>query len=83
MSFFQILVCSIRGMFAGFVYGAVLPKTPFIIAEQLRLVLQQSCRAFCSVFTLGIVIDLRPTEAGKTALCSAMFLIGHGWIAFW
>jgi sterol desaturase/sphingolipid hydroxylase (fatty acid hydroxylase superfamily) len=34
MSFFQILVGSIRGMFPEFVYWAVLPMIPFSIAEQ-------------------------------------------------
>jgi sterol desaturase/sphingolipid hydroxylase (fatty acid hydroxylase superfamily) len=38
--------------------------------------LQESWRAFFSVFTLGIIIDLHPTEAGKTALYSTMFLVG-------
>jgi hypothetical protein len=36
MSFFEILVSSIKGMFPGFVYWAVLPLIPFIIAEQVR-----------------------------------------------
>jgi sterol desaturase/sphingolipid hydroxylase (fatty acid hydroxylase superfamily) len=38
--------------------------------------LQESWRAFFSVFTLGMIIDLHPTEAGKTALYSTMFLVG-------
>jgi sterol desaturase/sphingolipid hydroxylase (fatty acid hydroxylase superfamily) len=192
MSFWQILVSSIQGMFPGFVYWAVLPLIPFILAEQLRPVgkaprwrdysmnilislstaflslplgiaaglwssrlrqflpwkplsfsfhsigaipavgpgleilamilfplflhdcwfywahriehkvpilwefhkihhsdermntstwardhfLQESWRAFFSVFTLGMIVDLHPTEAGETALYSTMFLIG-------
>ena len=38
--------------------------------------LQESWRTFFSVFTLSIMIDLHPTEAGKSALYSTMFLIG-------
>jgi len=38
--------------------------------------LQNSWRAFFSVFTLGIFIDLNLTEAGKAALYSTMFLVG-------
>jgi sterol desaturase/sphingolipid hydroxylase (fatty acid hydroxylase superfamily) len=37
--------------------------------------LQESWRAFFSVFTLGLFIDLRLAEAGKAALYSTMFLI--------
>jgi sterol desaturase/sphingolipid hydroxylase (fatty acid hydroxylase superfamily) len=192
MSFFEILVSSIKGMFPGFVYWAVLPLIPFIIAEQLRPVaeaprwrdysmnilislstaflslplgiaaglwssrlrhflpwkplsftfhtigavpvaghgleilamiffplflhdcwfywshriehrvpilwefhkihhsdermntstwardhfLQESWRAFFSVLTLGMIIELHPTEAGKAAVYSTMFLVG-------
>jgi sterol desaturase/sphingolipid hydroxylase (fatty acid hydroxylase superfamily) len=192
MSFLQILTSSIKGMFPGFLYWAVLPLVPFIIAEQLRPVgeapqwrdyglnvlvslstaclslplgiaagiwssqlrhtlpwkpisfsfhtigalpivgpglevlalifcplflhdcwfywshriehkvpilwefhkihhsdekmnvstwardhfLQEGWRAFFSVFTLGMIIDLHPAEAGKAALYSTMFLIG-------
>jgi hypothetical protein len=36
MSLFEILVSAIKGMFPGFVYWAVLPSIPFIIAEPLR-----------------------------------------------
>ena len=38
--------------------------------------LQNSWRAFFSVFTLGIFIDLNLTEAGKAALYSTIFLVG-------
>jgi sterol desaturase/sphingolipid hydroxylase (fatty acid hydroxylase superfamily) len=38
--------------------------------------LQESWRAFFSVFTLGLIIDLQLAEAGKAALYSTMFLIG-------
>ena len=38
--------------------------------------LQESWRAFFSVFTLGLIIDLHLAEAGKAALYSTMFLIG-------
>jgi sterol desaturase/sphingolipid hydroxylase (fatty acid hydroxylase superfamily) len=38
--------------------------------------LQESWRAFFSVFTLGFIIDLQLAEAGKAALYSTMFLIG-------
>ena len=37
--------------------------------------LQEGWRAFFSVFTLGLVINLHPVEAGKTALYSTMFLV--------
>jgi sterol desaturase/sphingolipid hydroxylase (fatty acid hydroxylase superfamily) len=37
--------------------------------------LQESWRAFFSVFTLGMIIDLHPSEAGKAALYSTMFLV--------
>jgi hypothetical protein len=35
-----------------------------------------SWRAFFSVFTLGLIIDLHLAEAGKAALYSTTFLIG-------
>jgi sterol desaturase/sphingolipid hydroxylase (fatty acid hydroxylase superfamily) len=38
--------------------------------------LQEGWRAFFSVFTLGLFIDLRLAEAGKAALYSTMFLVG-------
>jgi len=38
--------------------------------------LQESWRAFFSVFTLGLIVDLRLAEAGKAALYSTMFLVG-------
>ena len=38
--------------------------------------LQESWRAFFSVFTLGLFVDLKLTEAGKAALYSTMFLVG-------
>jgi len=38
--------------------------------------LQESWRAFFSVFTLGMIVDLDLTEAGKAALYSTIFLIG-------
>ena len=38
--------------------------------------LQESWRAFFSVFTLGMFVDLRLSEAGKAALYSTMFLVG-------
>ena len=38
--------------------------------------LQESWRAFFSVFTLGMIVDLHLAEAGKAALYSTMFLIG-------
>ena len=38
--------------------------------------LQESWRAFFSVFTLGLFLDLNLTEAGKAALYSTMFLVG-------
>jgi sterol desaturase/sphingolipid hydroxylase (fatty acid hydroxylase superfamily) len=38
--------------------------------------LQESWRAFFSVFTLGLIVDLQLAEAGKAALYSTMFLIG-------
>jgi len=38
--------------------------------------LQESWRAFFSVFTLGLFIDLRMTEAGTAALYSTIFLVG-------
>ena len=38
--------------------------------------LQNAWRAFFSVFTLGMIVDLDLTEAGKAALYSNMFL---GW----
>ena len=38
--------------------------------------LQESWRAFFSVFTLGLIVDLELAEAGKAALYSTMFLIG-------
>jgi sterol desaturase/sphingolipid hydroxylase (fatty acid hydroxylase superfamily) len=38
--------------------------------------LQESWRAFFSVFTLGLFIDLTLAEAGKAALYSTWFLIG-------
>jgi sterol desaturase/sphingolipid hydroxylase (fatty acid hydroxylase superfamily) len=38
--------------------------------------LQESWRAFFSVFTLGMIVDLHPAEAGKAALYSTMFLVG-------
>jgi sterol desaturase/sphingolipid hydroxylase (fatty acid hydroxylase superfamily) len=38
--------------------------------------LQESWRAFLSVFTLGIIINLYPTDAGRIALYSTMFLVG-------
>jgi sterol desaturase/sphingolipid hydroxylase (fatty acid hydroxylase superfamily) len=38
--------------------------------------LQESWRAFFSVFTLGLSIDLKLTEAGKAALYSTTFLVG-------
>lgn len=38
--------------------------------------LQNSWRAFFSVFTLGMIVDLDLTEAGKAALYSNMFLAG-------
>jgi hypothetical protein len=34
MSFLQILIGSIKGMFPGFLIWAVFPMIPFIIAEQ-------------------------------------------------
>ncbi len=34
MSFLQILITSIKGMFPGFLIWTVLPMIPFIIAEQ-------------------------------------------------
>lgn len=37
--------------------------------------LQESWRAFFSVFTLGMIIDLHPAEAGKAALYSTVFLV--------
>jgi sterol desaturase/sphingolipid hydroxylase (fatty acid hydroxylase superfamily) len=38
--------------------------------------LQESWRAFFSVFTLGLIVDLHLAEAGKVALYSTTFLIG-------
>jgi sterol desaturase/sphingolipid hydroxylase (fatty acid hydroxylase superfamily) len=38
--------------------------------------LQEGWRAFYSVFTLGLFVDLRMSEAGKAALYSTMFLVG-------
>jgi sterol desaturase/sphingolipid hydroxylase (fatty acid hydroxylase superfamily) len=38
--------------------------------------LQEGWRAFFSVFTLGLIIDLKMAEAGKAALYSTVFLIG-------
>ena len=38
--------------------------------------LQESWRAFFSVFTLGMIVDLDLTDAGKAALYSTLFLIG-------
>ncbi len=38
--------------------------------------LQSAWRAFFSVFTLGMIVDLDLTEAGKAALYSNMFLAG-------
>jgi len=38
--------------------------------------LQEGWRAFFSVFTLGVLVDLRMSEAGKAALYSTMFLVG-------
>jgi sterol desaturase/sphingolipid hydroxylase (fatty acid hydroxylase superfamily) len=38
--------------------------------------LQEGWRAFFSVFTLGLFIDLKMHEAGKAALYSTMFLVG-------
>lgn len=38
--------------------------------------LQEGWRAFFSVFTLGLFIDLQLAEAGKAALYSTMFLVG-------
>jgi sterol desaturase/sphingolipid hydroxylase (fatty acid hydroxylase superfamily) len=38
--------------------------------------LQESWRAFFSVFTLGLIVDLHLAEAGKAALYSTTFLIG-------
>ena len=38
--------------------------------------LQNAWRAFFSVFTLGLIVDLDLTEAGKAALYSNMFLAG-------
>jgi sterol desaturase/sphingolipid hydroxylase (fatty acid hydroxylase superfamily) len=38
--------------------------------------LQESWRAFFSVFTLGLFVDLKLAEAGKAALYSTMFLVG-------
>src|SRR5215831_7088192 len=38
--------------------------------------LQESWRAFFSVFTLGLFVDLKLTEAGKAAFYSTMFLVG-------
>src|SRR5215831_7801199 len=37
--------------------------------------LQESWRSFFSVFTLGLFVDLRLSEAGKAALYSTMFLV--------
>ncbi|HKW18869.1 MAG TPA: sterol desaturase family protein [Terriglobales bacterium] len=37
--------------------------------------LQESWRAFFSVFTLGLFVDLRLAEAGKAAFYSTMFLV--------
>jgi sterol desaturase/sphingolipid hydroxylase (fatty acid hydroxylase superfamily) len=38
--------------------------------------LQNSWRAFFSIFTLGLIVDLQLAEAGKAALYSSMFLFG-------
>jgi sterol desaturase/sphingolipid hydroxylase (fatty acid hydroxylase superfamily) len=38
--------------------------------------LQESWRAFFSVFTLGLIVDLDLSEAGKAALYSTIFLVG-------
>ena len=38
--------------------------------------LQNSWRAFFSIFTLGMIVDLDLSEAGKAALYSTMFLSG-------
>ena len=38
--------------------------------------MQESWRAFFSVFTLGLIVDLDLSEAGKAALYSNMFLFG-------
>ena len=38
--------------------------------------LQNGWRAFFSVFTLGIFVDLSLSEAGKAGLYSTMFLVG-------
>ena len=38
--------------------------------------LQESWRAFFSVFTLGLFIGLKLAEAGKAAFYSTMFLVG-------
>lgn len=38
--------------------------------------LQETWRAFFSLFTLGLFVDLKSAEAGKAALYSAMFLVG-------
>src|SRR5438034_65869 len=38
--------------------------------------MQESWRAFFSVFTLGLIVDLDLSEAGKAALYSNMFLTG-------
>ena len=37
--------------------------------------LQNSWRSFFSVFTLGLIVDLELTEAGKAALYSNLFLM--------
>ena len=55
MSFLQILISSIKGVFPGFLIWAVLPMIPFILAEQ-RWPVGEAPR--CRDYGMDILISL-------------------------